>query len=85
MKAAIKWPRQWKGEYIMSDKMDAALQDFDLFQEIGIRLVPQRPTRDMCRAGCAAGDIDPETVRRVYNAMLVAAADACLHGDSTLN
>lgn len=57
----------------------------NLFHEIGIRLVPQSPTRDMCRAGAAAGDIDPETARRIYNAMLTVAADTTLHGDNPLH
>lgn len=69
----------------MSDQSNDSIENTRLFQEIGIRLVPQRPTMAMCRAGSAAGDIDLETVRRIYNAMLVIAADASLHGDNTLN
>ena len=56
-----------------------------IFQSIGIRLVPERPTLAMCRAGSAVADLDADTVRRVYQAMLVVAADTSLHGDATLN
>lgn len=58
-----------------------------VLREIGIRLVPERPTRDMCEAGMAAGgsEIDADTVRRIYSAMLIVAADCALHGDNTLN
>jgi hypothetical protein len=71
----------WK----MSHPLNNAADGLSLLQEVGIRLVPERPTRDMCRAGCAVGDVDPDTVRRIYNAMLTAAAECSLHGDNTLN
>lgn len=66
-------------------KAEKKAPDFDLLMDIGIRLVPQSPTSEMCRVGCIVGDVDPETVRRIYNAMLVAAEDCPLHGDNALN
>lgn len=57
----------------------------EILGELGIRLVPERPTAGMCKAGCAAGDLDPLTVQRVYNAMLIAAMGCRLHGDHSLN
>lgn len=56
-----------------------------LLSEIGLRLVPEKPTIEMCRAGCAIAATDIETIRRVYGAMLVVAADTPLHGDNTVN
>lgn len=69
----------------MSDPFDDTFAALDILGQIGIRLVPERPTRDMCAAGAAAGDIDPQLVLRIYNAMLMAAAMCSLHGDQTLN
>lgn len=70
----------------MSDPFDDTFAALDILGQIGIRLVPERPTRDMCAAGAAAaGDVDPQLVLRIYNAMLMAAATCSLHGDQTLN
>lgn len=66
-------------------KTDKQAQSLDVLMDIGIRLVPESPTLEMCRVGCIVGDVDPETVRRIYNAMLVAAEDCPLHGDNALN
>lgn len=67
------------------DHQEEKVTTLNILSEIGIRLVPERPTADMCRAGSAIGEIDLDTVRRVYHAMLVAASGASLHGDHSLN
>jgi hypothetical protein len=69
----------------MSNNFDDTFAALEILSEIGIRLVPERPTQRMCQAGSAAGDIDQQTVMRVYNAMLVAASSSALHGDHSLN
>ena len=70
----------------MSNILKTANNSLSILEEIGIRLVPERPTASMCKAGCAAGgDIDPLTIQRIYNAMLLAAIDCPLHGDHSLN
>lgn len=69
----------------MSKNQDALFDALDILGEIGIRLVPERPTQDMCMAGISAGDVDAQTVMRIYNAMLVAATASSLHGDQLLN
>jgi len=69
----------------MSDVLKANENGLSVLEEIGIRLVPERPTDSMCKAGCMAADLDPQTVRRIYNAMLIAAIDCPLHGDQSLN
>jgi hypothetical protein len=61
------------------------MNTLEILSEIGIRLVPEQPTAQMCKAGCAVGDIDPLTVQRIYSAMLIAAIDCRLHGDHSLN
>lgn len=69
----------------MTNKPPKEESGLGVLDQIGIRLVPERPTAMMCKAGCAAGDIDPHTVQRIYNAMLLAAIDCPLHGDHSLN
>ena len=67
------------------DSYPDQMNTLEILSEIGIRLVPEQPTLQMCKAGCAVGDLDPQTVQRVYNAMLIAAIDCRLHGDHSLN
>lgn len=67
------------------DRPEEKVSTLNILHEIGIRLVPESPTVDMCRAGSAIGEIDIDTVRRVYRAMLIAASGASLHGDHSLN
>lgn len=67
------------------DYQEEKVSALNILHEIGIRLVPEKPTADMCRAGSAIGDIDIDTVRRIYHAMLIAASGASLHGDHSLN
>lgn len=67
------------------DVVEEKVSTLNILHEIGIRLVPEKPTADMCRVGSAIGEIDIETVRRVYHAMLIAASNASLHGDHSLN
>ena len=69
----------------MSHSSEDVFAGLKILSEIGIRLVPEHPTGLMCAAGISAGDVDIETVRRVYYAMLVAASHASLHGDAPLN
>ncbi|GEM_PF-6240958 len=64
---------------------EGKISALNILHEIGIRLVPEKPTSAMCQVGSMIGDIDVETVRRVYHAMLVAASEASLHGDNVLN
>lgn len=69
----------------LEDSAEEKISALNILHEIGIRLVPEKPTSAMCHIGSMIGDIDVETVRRVYHAMLVAASEASLHGDNPLN
>jgi len=69
----------------MSDNFDDTFAALEILSEIGIRLVPEKPTQLMCQAAASVSDLDPQTVIRVYNAMLVAASSGSLHGDHSLN
>ena len=60
-------------------------EQINILQAFGLRLVPELPTLDMCRAGSMIGEIDIDTTRRIYAAMLVIAADVRLHGDNQLH
>ena len=72
-------------DFMNYDEKPQDMNTLEILGEIGIRLVPEQPTPQMCKAGCAVGDLDPQTVQRVYNAMLIAAIDCRLHGDHSLN
>lgn len=75
----------------MSKDTSTAAQNADLFQglrvlrDIGLRLTPEQPTTTMCDAAMAVSDLDPDTVRRVYFAMLQAAAHSPLCGEASLH
>ena len=70
---------------MQNNQHDNDLKGLEILKEVGLRIVPERPTDWMCKAGCAAGDSDYETVMRIYNAMLMAAIDCPLHGDHPLH
>ena len=61
------------------------LNGLRILRDIGLRLTPEQPTHLMCDAGMAVSDLDPDTVRRVYFAMLQAAARAPLCGEASLH
>lgn len=75
----------------MSKENNHTPHNADLFaglrvlRDIGLRLTPEQPTTYMCDAGMAVSDLDPDTVRRVYYAMLQAAARAPLCGEASLH
>lgn len=67
------------------DLASEEMNTLEILSEIGIRLVPEMPTAQMCKAACAISDLDPLMVQRIYSAMLIAAIDCRLHGDHSLN
>ncbi len=60
------------GPFGGSNALREALNVVTLVGEEGMVLVPTEPTDLMIRIGADVGDIDPDTVRRIYKAMLYA-------------
>lgn len=55
-----------------SDALEKALDLVSVASEHGLVVVPSEPTELMIRIGSDVGNVSPETVRRIYKAMLYA-------------
>jgi len=52
--------------------MQMALDMVDALESANLLVVPREPTTEMIEAGVTAGQLDRETVVRIYSAMVLA-------------